>query len=464
LREVKKKWYDWARERGGMKRYFLFLLLPLSLSCSLFRGKVAPYPSGLIFPLAEAQQVSYEGKTLQSIQKSGGEIYFSTDTGLLFCLDSSSPNIKWTFTADSPFGCPPSVGPEAIFIWDQANTVYCLDKKGTLRWKKTLREKISSPPSWDQENVYVGTQEKTFLAMSQSSGESLWQLKAGGAFEAGAIFWKNKIIVGCTDGKLYFLNRSQDIESIVDIGSPIRVTPLLDGDRLYFGAEDFTFQCFDLIKKKTKWKIKAGGNVLLPPHADEARVFFFASNSVLYCLNKRGGDILWWWIVPSRNVYDLELAADKVLVTPYLSVVIGLDRKTGKEIGKYDAKRGMKSNPVWDDPYVVVGVYDDVAKKGFMLYLGKEVRVKLTPSLSSPQPPATEITFTASAVGFYLPRYEFSLRDGEVTAIVQAQSGRNSWVWYPEREGEYTIKVKVVDQKQTKEFELPYTIVAKNEK
>jgi len=418
----------------------------------------------VVFPLAEAHKISYEGKMLPSIQRSAEELLFSTDKGLLYCLDSSSPNIKWTFTADSPFGCPPSVSPEAIFIWDQANTLYCLDKKGALRWKKTLKEKISSPPSCDQENVYVGTQEKTFLAMSQSSGESLWQLKAGGAFEARAIFWQNKIIVGCTDGGLYFLNRRQDLESAVDIGSPIRVAPLLDGDRLYFGAEDFTFQCFDLIKKKTKWKIKAGGNVLLPPQADEARVFFFASNSVLYCINKRGGDILWWWIVPSRNVYGLELAADKVLVTPFLSVLIGLDRKTGKEIGKYDAKLGMKSNPVWDDPYVVVSLYDDVAQKGTVLYLVKEVNARLTPSLRSPQPVGTEITFTASAVGFYLPRYEFSLRDGEVKTVVQPGSGRNSWVWYPEKEGNYTIGVKVTDQKQTREVELSYNVAAKKEK
>lgn len=447
-----------------MRRYLLFLLVPLSLSCSLFRGKIAPYPGGVVFPLAEAQKISYEGKILRSIERSDGELYFSTDKGLLYCLDPSAPNIKWTFTADSPFGCPPSVSPDAIFIWDQANVIYCLDKNGTLRWKKTLKETISSPPSWDQENVYVGTQEKSFLAISQSSGESLWQLKARGAFETGAIFWRNKIIVGCTDGRLYFLNRRQDIENMVDIGSPIRVTPLLDGDRLYFGAEDFTFQCFDLIKKKRKWRIKTGGNVLLPPHADEARVFFFASNSVLYCLNKRGGDILWWWIVPSRSIYDLELAADKILVTSFSSVLFGLDRKTGKEIGKYDAKLGMKSNPLWDAPYVLINLYDDIEKKGTVLYLGKEVSVKLMPSLRSPQPVGTEITFTASPVGFYLPKYEFSLRDGEVKAIVQQESEKNSWVWYPEKDGDYTIRVKVSDKKQTREVELSYNVVAKKEK
>ncbi len=447
-----------------MKKYFLLLFVSFSSSCSLFSGKMAPYPGGVVFPLVEAHKISYEGKILPSIVKSAQEIYFATDKGLLYCLDSSSPKIKWTFTGDSPFGCPPAVGPDAVFVWDQANTVYCLDKNGVLRWKKTIQEQISSPLSCDQENVYVGTQEKTFLAIRQSSGESLWQLKAGGAFRGGAVFWKNKIIVGCTDGRLYYLNRRQDLERTVNIGSPIRVTPLLDGDRLYFGAEDFTFQCFDLVKKKRKWRIKAGGTVLMPPHADETRVFFFASNSVLYCLNKHGGDILWWWIVPSRNVYDLELAADKVLVTPFSSLLIGLDRKTGKEMGRYETKLGIKSNPVWDDPYVVVSLYEDIAKKGSVLYLGKEVSVRLTPSLGSPQPIQTEISFTASSVGFYFPRFEFFLRDGEARIIVQPESENNSWVWYPEKEGDYVIGVKAIDEKQAKEVYLSYKIVAKQEK
>lgn len=444
-----------------MRRFLLLALISFSLSCSLSKAKIAPYPSGVGFPLVEAGRIPYEGKIIQAIQKADGNLYFATDKGLLYCLEGSAPKIKWKYAADSPFGCPPSVSLENILIWDQDNNIYCLDKSGTLRWTKEINGKISSAISWRQDKAYVGTQEGIFLAMNQSSGKSLWQLKAGGAFEAGAVFWGSQIIVGCTDGKLYFINRNEDLGGIVEIGSPIRITPLVDGDRIYLGTDDATFQCFDLKSKKRKWKIKAGGKLLLPPRADEKRIFFLASNSVLYCIDKKGGDILWWWIVPSRSAYDLEFSADKILVTSFSSILFCLDRKTGKEIGRYDATTEIKANPLWDDPYVLINLHDYLENKGTVVYLRKEVKVQLTASLSSPQQAGTEISFTASTVGFYLPKYEFFLRTGEEKVIVQKESERNSWAWFPEKEGSYTVGVKVSDEKQTMEAEIPFEIAQK---
>jgi outer membrane protein assembly factor BamB len=445
-----------------MRRYLAFLLIPLSLSsCSLFKAKMPPYPGGVTFPLADAGRISYEGKILRTIQKANSGLYFSTDKGWLYCLDSSGPKIKWTYAAGSAFGCPPVVAQDSIFIWDQENNVYCFDMSGKILWRKALKEKISSPISWDQDKVYIGTQEGTFLAMNKSSGESLWQLKARGAIEAGALFWGKTIIVGCTDGRLYFLTQKQDLAGIVDIGSAIRVTPLLDGDRLYFGTDDSVFQCFDLQGKKRRWKIKAGGKVVLPPCADDKRIYFFASNSVLYCLKKRGGDILWWWISPSRSAYDLEFSADKVLITSFSPFLFCLDRRTGKELGRYDAKSEIRSNPLWDDPYVVINLHDYAEDRGTSVYLRQEVEVKLTASLPPPQPAGTEISFLASPVGFYLPKFEFSIRSETDEVIVQKESDQDSWTWYPEKEGNFTIGVKVRDRKRTMEAKLPFVIIKK---
>jgi len=445
-----------------LRKFLAFIIISLSASCSLFNTKIAPYPSGVAFPLVEADRIPFEGKIIRAIQKADGNLYFSTDRGLLYCLDGSDQKVKWKYAVASPFGCPPSVSPENIFIWDQDNNIYCLDKSGTLRWTKKLDGKISSGIAWRQDKAYVGTQEGIFLAMNQSSGKSLWQIKAGGAIEAGAVFWGSQIIVGCTDGKLYFINRKEDLGGIVEIGSPIRITPLVDGDRLYLGTEDSTFQCFDLKSKKIKWKIKTGGRLLLPPRADEERIYFLASNSVLYCIDKKGGDILWWWIVPSRSAYDLEFSADKILVTTLSSILFCLDRKTGKEIGRYDAKAEIKSNPLWDVPYVLINIHDYLENKGTIVYLRKEVKVQLTSTLSSPQPAGTEINFTAFTVGFYLPKYEFFLRGGEEKVVVQKESERNSWVWFPEKEGSYTVGVKVSDEKQTMETEIPFEIAKKD--
>jgi outer membrane protein assembly factor BamB len=215
---------------------------------------------------------------------------------------------------------------------------------------------------------------------------------------------------------------------------------------------------------KRKWKVKAAGRLLAPPSADERRVYFQASNSVLYALDKRSGDIRWWWIAPSPSPYEVEFAGQTILATSHSPLLCSLDRKTGKPAGKYEAKAEIRSNPVWAGPNLVFATYDAPAGRGTIAFLRKQVKVELVSSLKSPQPAGTEISFTASATGFYLPRYEFYLRQGEEKSVVQKATEKGSWVWFSEKEGTYFVGVKVSDEKQLKEAELSFEISKKEDK
>jgi outer membrane protein assembly factor BamB len=444
-----------------MKKALVLAFTVVSLSCSLFRPKTAPYPKGLVFPLEESARVSYEGKIVRSAIETAGRIYFSTDKGLLYCLEGASRQVLWTYTGPSPFGCPPALDADSIFIWDQENTFYALDLSGRVLWTKQLQEALSSEIAVDQGHVYIGSSEGILSALDPLSGNILWQFKAGGALEARPVFWGSRIILGCTDGKIYRLDQKGAGRVVFDLGSPVTVAPLIDGDRLYVGTEDFAFRCLDLTSMKAAWKIKAGGKILVAPRSDEKRVFVLSSNSVVCALDKKGGDILWWQIIPARSSYDFGFDGQDILVTTFSSVLLALDRKSGKENGRFDIKFEIKSNPVWLEPSLLVNLHDSSTNTGSLVYLGKQINVNLTSSLTSPQPAGTEVSFNASAMGFYRPRYAYTLRRGEESAVVQTESTRNSWVWFAEKEGQYTIKVKVSDEKQVREAEMPFEIVPK---
>jgi hypothetical protein len=151
------------------------------------------------------------------------------------------------------------------------------------------------------------------------------------------------------------------------------------------------------------------------------------------------------------------------LVTSRSPLLFSLDRKSGKVAGKYEAKTEIRSNPVWAEPNLVFATFDTPADRGSINFLRKEVKVEISPSLSSPRPAGTEVSFTASARGFYLPRYEFYLRRGEERSVVQKASEKNSWVWFTETEGTYAVGVRVSDERQAKEAEIPFE-VSKKEK
>jgi len=409
--------------------------------------------------------VTFEGGINGTLVKGeDGRLYFSTDRGHLYCLEGAPPKIAWHLANAAPFGCPPALAPDRIFVWDLDNNVSCFDLTGKPGWKTKIADKISSPISHDPERLYVGTEAGDLLALSQVTGEELWRFRTKGAVSAAAVFSEDSIILGSGDGSVYLISPKGVRRGAISLGSPISVTPLVDGHNLYVGTEDFAFSSYDLRSRKRRWKITAAGRVLAPPSVDEKRVYLQASNSVLYALDKAGGEILWWWIAPSRSSYELGFDGEKVLVTSRSPLLFSLDKLSGKEAGKYEAKTEIRSNPVWADPNVLFAVFDSSTDQGIITFLEKEVKVEISASISSPQPVGTEVIFTAAASGFYLPKFEFYLRQGEERTVVQKAAEKKSWVWYSDAVGTYSVGVVVSDEKLTKEAEIPFEVADKEKK
>jgi outer membrane protein assembly factor BamB len=419
---------------------------------------------GVHFPLEEAGRVEFDGRIIGGlVADEAGQIFFSTDKGYVYCLDSATREVSWHFANPFPFESAPALGPERLFIWDRVNSLFCLDKKGTALWDSPISEEISSPIALDRERVYVGTEKGNLVALSQATGQSLWHFETGGIITSAPVFFDNQVYLGSGDGKIYILSPMGRLHGTIDLGSPIQVTPLVDGRRLYVGAEDHTFFCYDLRHNKRKWKITAGGRLLASPQADRKRVLFPASNGVLYALDKKNGNILWWWIAPSLSRHDLELDGEKILATSSSPDFFALDVKSGKTLGKYEAKEEIRSNPVWAEPYLTFAQFDPAVSKGRIVFLHKELSVRISPSLASPQPAGTEVSFTASATGFYRPQFEFCLFRGDERTIVQAASEQTTWIWYADKEGSYRISVMAKDEKQSREVEISYEVI-KNDK
>ena len=441
-----------------MKRTLAWLLMGSSLACSAFRSRPGPYPEGVVFPLAETTKLEFEGRAVKSLVKSGGKLYFSTDKGILFCLDERGREVLWTYASPSTFGCPPAVGTKMIAVWDSDNKVHGLNFDGALTWKTQLPGTAASDIFTARDRLYVGTREGFFYALSQSTGEVLWAFETGGAIEAAGVGWHESVVVASTDGRVYFVGPDGKLRHKWEASAAIRVTPLVEGGSLYFGADDAFFFCLDLRARKLRWRMRVGARVLSTPRADGNRVYFTASNTVLYALNKRGGDIDWWRILPSRSPFSPEIAGEKILAASASPVLVGLELRTGQETGRYDAGREVRANPSWVPPAILLALYDPGSGQGSVVRLEKLVKVEL--SASTPQPAAVgaEVIFTASPVGFYLPKYEFYIRRDSGTAVTQEASAKNSWTWFPESEGKVTIGVRVSDARETREAEMSFDV------
>jgi|GEM_PF-304207 len=442
-------------------RKIVFLLLPCFFLgfCSFFKTKVPPYPSGIIFPLEKGEEIAYEGKIVDLIQKRNGTLYFSTNKGFVYCLDGLERKVLWKFEAQKSLVTPPYLGQERIYVLDRENTIYCLDKKGKLLWKKKIEENITSDIRENRGKIYLGTEEGGLFVLNSLQGELFWRFQAGGAIRSDPTFYLSNVIFGCDDGNLYFLSPRGNLIYKFEVGSKIEAPSLVDKNNLYFGSDDKYFYCYNLIARKVRWKIKTGGKILSQSVSDEKRIYFVCWNSVLYSLNKKNGTILWWRILPSRSFYQLEIIEEeKIVASSFSPTLVCFKTKSGEKQGEYKAEREIKSNSLWFEPYLLINIYEYQKDEGKLVFLKKEVNATLNASKQSPLKLGEELVFTASATGFFQPQYEFYLKIGDKKEIVQEMSEESSWDWYPEKDGTYSIGVRVVDDKEKVETEIPFTI------
>ena len=451
----------------------LVLVILLSNFCSLFKAKVVPYPTGVIFPVIEDQELIYEGEVTSLIQKKGDLLYFATRDGKVYCFDGSKQEMLWQFDIPGSPSSSPYLSENRIYIDVGENNLYCLGFDGELRWKTQFTDKISSGIAESGEQVFLGTENGQLYGLNAENGQELCQYQADGAIRSNLVIWQDFLLFGCDDNKLYFVDKRGMLRGKIDTGGRIGKTMTADENFLYFGTDDRYLHCVNLKRKKTKWKILSGGATFVPPAVAAKRVLFLCWNCVLYCINKKSGTILWWGSVPSRSYYRVEVIQDKAVVTSFSPELVSFDLQTGESRGAFKAPQEIKSNPAWLAPHLLINLYDPDNNTGKLVFLKKEVKATVLPSRKSPNKINEEIVFRANGIGFHLPVYEFYLTrfvtarfhpgilflfpDGE-KEIVQESSESDTWEWFPEEEGFYSIEVVVVDEKEKAQARFPFYI------
>jgi outer membrane protein assembly factor BamB len=449
---------------------FVFLLCQ---SCSLFRTKPAPYPTGVIFPLEKDHELVYEGEIISQIEKKDDLLYFATRIGKVYCVDGAKREIVWKADIPTPLASPPFIGENRLYVSDTESSLYCIDFSGKISYKLTFESEITSGIGANQGQVYFGTAKGRLYCISAESGEDLWHFQAEGSVRSNPVFWQDKIIFGCDDHHVYMLSKDGRPRGKLDVGGRTGRTLSVDGNLLYLGTDDRYLQCVNLKRQKIKWKIRSGGATFLRPVVIGKRVLFLCWNCVLYCLNKKNGTILWWNSIPSRSYYQIAVIDKKVVVSSFSPELVAFDIQTGDGKGRFEASREINSNSLWFSPYLLINVHDPETNTGKLLTLTKQVSAMLTSSKKSPRKQNEEITFRVSDTGFHLPEYEFFLTrfvrarlmpglffllPTEERKSVQIRSTMSTWDWFPEDEGYYRIDVDVTDEREKAQAQIPFLI------
>ncbi|MDH4197520.1 MAG: PQQ-binding-like beta-propeller repeat protein [Candidatus Aminicenantes bacterium] len=433
-------------------------------ACALFRPGPVAYPTGLRFPATVESSVKLSGRLNPGLALAGGLLYMTTEEGKLAAVDVSSRQVAWEFRPGAPIPAPPSAGVDRVYIRDSAGAVYSLDVRGRLLWKTAFGEQLTAGPVELGMNVYVGTQGGRLLALDpELHGQVVWEFQAGSAITTAPAATPDGFLFGTAAGGVPFLDASGKVRWTFAAQGPVVVPPLADEGLVFVGDETGHIYALSTSRGKPEWKRVLNGRTRGGLVVAGRRLLVPTSSGVLYCLDKKNGTVLWWQETPNRFGHAPLIVEDRVVAASEAPALVAYKLKNGERVGSYGAGQDIRATPLWNDPHLLVALTDPKTGESKLVFLGAEVGVSLEADKASPQPAGAEVVFAAKAVGFFRPRFEFFLQSGETKTVVQKESDRGRWTWFPEKAGTFKVGVRVADEKQTREAELPFVIQDKTD-
>jgi outer membrane protein assembly factor BamB len=96
-------------------------------------------------------------------------------------------------------------------------------------------------PAVDDQNVYIGSRDKSLHAVKRSDGTGAWTFKTGGRVESSPLAFDDGIVFGSSDGRLYAANPADGAELWrLDLGEDLTASPVYAGGRIIIAGGDGT--------------------------------------------------------------------------------------------------------------------------------------------------------------------------------------------------------------------------------
>jgi outer membrane protein assembly factor BamB len=219
----------------------------------------------------------------------------------------------WTYDAEiTPSSTAPPVADAGLVFVTSAGWVLAIDEAtGTVRWRVLSDGRIGpiARSGW----VIVPSGEA--LRAYRADGSLVWNRELGSAVVAQLALDGDRIFAVLADRLLASLDlRTGNLKWV----TPLTVDAgdlLAANGRLYFGASDGNFYCYDqTADPDPKWTFPARVGTIGHPVTDGSVVFFAGFDNTIRALDARSGNMKWSSPLVSRPSGDLFVEAGHIVV------------------------------------------------------------------------------------------------------------------------------------------------------
>ncbi len=228
-----------------------------------------------------------QGRVRSSPRAQFSHVFFGSDDRRLYAVNLQSGRISWKVELDGPVRSSVAVGEDVLYCGDEAGSIYCLDIRGTIKWRYSTKRAVTSSPTLYKELqlVVVGSQDGTVYGLDAQSGWVVWRFRTGKAVISSPCIDEGIVYIGSADTNLYALEAKtgRQIWKYATDGQ-VNSSPAVAQGSLYVGSVDGAIYSIDVKTGTLRWRIHTNGPVISSPLIEDDVVFVGSNDRLVYAL------------------------------------------------------------------------------------------------------------------------------------------------------------------------------------
>jgi outer membrane protein assembly factor BamB/tRNA A-37 threonylcarbamoyl transferase component Bud32 len=282
----------------------------------------------------------------------------------------------WQFQVEDAVRSTPTVYNGVVYVGAYDNNLWALDAKaGSLIWRFPTEGGIGSSPTYSGGMVYIGSSDQRLHAVDARTGQRRWSFRTEGRIFTTPCAAVGLVFIGSDDGKLYALKpgpaSAREAWSFSAM-SPIRSSPIVDGEHLYFGTDGGEFICLD-VSGELRWRFQTRRRVMSTGMVHEGIVYVGSDDWHVYALDTEQGYPIWRFRTRGPVISSPVYADNKVYFGSADGHVYAVEALNGREVWKYSVGDQVNSTPFIYRDALYIGARDGAlyclhAKSGEFLW------------------------------------------------------------------------------------------------
>ncbi len=285
-------------------------------------------------------------------------------SGVAASTPPASLKLLWKFEAGDSVDSSAAIADGTVFVGALTGDLFAIDlATGSLKWKYATGSSIgeSSPAVW-RDTVYIGDLSGNLHAVKTSDGSKLWTFKAGQEIKSSPVVSGTTLLIGSYDGHLYALDAASGKQLWrFETEGPVHATPAVRDGVVFIAGCDESFRGISLAGGKELFKVPAGSNTASSPLVEGDRAYFGTFNSEVMAFDIKARKIVWRYQNPERQFpyySSAALAGGRVIIGSRDKLLHAIEAASGKAAWTFTTRARVDSSPAVAGGRVYVGSSD----------------------------------------------------------------------------------------------------------